>query len=1130
MTIRDYFRLYTEEELAKGAELYFSGDLELTDAPKRKPAPRPRTLAYYGFGVDEKEKKNGEASYGTFPREDTEALCARWTEQDATSKAVERTASITIHKKLNIICEADCTCEAFLQDRYGCPHTAGLLTAYMARNAGEEAFLGTPLEEDLRNLTGVEDPFLPGVLKRTDGRLLSLLKGNEDKPLPSFNESVKSLERWRVECGLLRSQGRMLLELRAGYGKRALQVKDLSGFLEAYQKGEDYPLGKNELRMGRGFCDLESASLMDFLSGLLTAYENGLFRAQLFALDASKSKRYLILSGPEFDSFMKVWDGKEILVDDALEYPVSMDRKGLRAVLKKKAYGAGLAISGAKLLYNNGSVLYLYDPEGIFRVRMGSTKKAQELLSLLKWTDEELYIRESEIGAVLRNILPVFQKYGILETRGLDLEDYEPELPSFLFKLDYDDSQILFCTPYAVYDKQDLTCLLYDSRAEVVRRNSGAENEVASVLPEIFQKLDPKSGVLSSRLTEEELYHFMKEELPRLEQMGKVMATENLRKNRIRSLPVMHVGVSVESGHLLLSLQGTGLLAAEMDEILGAYRKKKKYFRLRSGEFLSMEEGEGNAWDTVSALYQDYGKKDPENIRIPAFRALYLEEMLKDREDASLEAGEDYAKLIADMDPDGGDPAKEPPALSGILRPYQKEGFRWIAMLKKCGFGGILADDMGLGKTLQVLSFLLSEKLSGKKGDELRTLVVCPASLVYNWRKELETYAGGLSCAVIAGNAKERAGLIAQSRDKEVWITSYDLLKRDIALYEEIRFANEIIDEAQFVKNQNTQAARSVRVVKSSFRLALTGTPIENYLSELWSIMDYLMPGFLLQYSRFQKEYETPIVAEKDEAALERLRKMVHPFILRRLKKQVLKELPDKLEEVVSVRMEEKQQKLYDATVEEIRMMLSKVSADEFKGEKLQYLSMLTKLRQICCDPSLLYENYRGESAKLEACVELVGQAVDGGHKLLIFSQFTTMLDIIGERLREAGIRYHRIDGSVQKEKRMQMVDSFANDDVPAFLISLKAGGTGLNLTAADIVIHYDPWWNQAAQNQATDRTHRIGQTRHVTVYELIVEDTVEEKIQKIKEGKTKLVEDVLTGEEIGSASFNREDMLELLT
>ena len=312
---------------------------------------------------------------------------------------------------------------------------------------------------------------------------------------------------------------------------------------------------------------------------------------------------------------------------------------------------------------------------------------------------------------------------------------------------------------------------------------------------------------------------------------------------------------------------------------------------------------------------------------------------------------------------------------------------------------------------------------------------------------------------------------------------------------------------------------------------AATGTPVENRLSELWSIFDYLMPGFLYSYSHFREELEVQIVQHESEEASERLRKMIRPFVLRRLKKDVLRDLPDKLEENMYTRLEGEQQKLYDAHVKRMKLLLDKQSEEEFNTSKIVILSELTKLRQICCDPALLFEEYKGESAKLEMCVDLIRNAVENGHKILVFSQFTTMLSRLADRLENEETAYYMLTGSTGKEKRAKLVEEFNKEDNPTavFLISLKAGGTGLNLTTADIVIHYDPWWNLAVQNQATDRAHRIGQKNVVNVYKLIAKDTIEENIVKLQEKKHALADQILSGEDMGSGSFSREEILELL-
>ena len=518
-------------------------------------------------------------------------------------------------------------------------------------------------------------------------------------------------------------------------------------------------------------------------------------------------------------------------------------------------------------------------------------------------------------------------------------------------------------------------------------------------------------------------------------------------------------------------------------------------------------------------------------MQIPKYRAMYLDAALKSSNKLSVEKNREFKGIVRNMKTIEDSDHEVPETLKTVMRSYQKTGFLWLKTLRENGFGGILADDMGLGKTLQVISLLLSEQESCEGGahGRRRSLIVCPASLVYNWKKELERFAPQLSARVIVGLAAERARLVAQSAEGEILITSYDLLKRDAKLYQDMVFAIQVIDEAQYIKNPDTQAAKGVKGISAAFKLALTGTPIENRLSELWSIFDYLMPGFLYTYQRFRQEIELPIVTNGDEDKMKRLQRMIRPFVLRRLKSEVLSDLPEKLEENVYARLEGEQQALYDAHAQRMKQLLSEKSDKEFQTEKLQILSELTKLRQLCCDPSLLFEGYQGGSAKLEMCMELLLNAVQGGHKILLFSQFTSMLERFAERLKSEGIRYYMLTGAVGKERRMQMVERFAQDDVSVFCISLKAGGTGLNLTAADIVIHYDPWWNVAVQNQATDRAHRIGQKNVVTVYRLVAEGTIEEKIVAMQERKQQLAEQVLSGDGMDSASFTREELLELL-
>ena len=431
---------------------------------------------------------------------------------------------------------------------------------------------------------------------------------------------------------------------------------------------------------------------------------------------------------------------------------------------------------------------------------------------------------------------------------------------------------------------------------------------------------------------------------------------------------------------------------------------------------------------------------------------------------------------------------------------------------------------MGLGKTLQVIAFLESEKQAGRT-----SIVVVPSSVLYNWEDEVRKFASDLRVCCITGSQAKREELIRSSMDMDLLITSYDYLKRDIGYYESRTFFYKILDEAQYIKNQRTMNATSTKRLKSHHALALTGTPIENSLAELWSIFDFLMPGYLYTYSYFKKQYEQPIVKENDMGMLKELKRMVEPFILRRVKKDVLKELPEKVENTMLIELDEETRKLYMANVSLIRDDLNKSFQEKgFANSKIMILSMLTRLRQLCCDPRLLYENYNGIGAKISACMEFIESCRESGKKVLLFSQFTSLLSLLEKELVRQDIPYYLLKGSTPKLQRQQLVNSFNSDDTPIFLISLKAGGTGLNLTSAEVVIHFDPWWNVSAQNQATDRAYRIGQHNNVQVVKLIAKDTIEEKIMQLQSLKQDLSDSIIHNNEGIITSMSKEELMNL--
>lgn len=592
--------------------------------------------------------------------------------------------------------------------------------------------------------------------------------------------------------------------------------------------------------------------------------------------------------------------------------------------------------------------------------------------------------------------------------------------------------------------------------------------------------------------------------------------------------PRVNVGVSLSNGLLNLEIITDDIPQAELLDLLKSYKTKKKFYRLKNGDFVSLDDESVLALvEMMESLHLTPKEFVKGKMQIPAYRTLYLEKMLEEHETLLASRDSRFRSLVKEFKTVSEADFEEPKSLSRVLRNYQKEGYRWLRVLEENCFGGILADDMGLGKTLQVITMLLAAKEEKKKGV---SMIVCPASLVFNWGEEFAQFAPKLKVVLISGNQENRNRLISEAEKYDVLVTSYDLLKRDISNYEGIKFQYEVIDEAQYIKNHTTEAAKAVKIIAAKHKYALTGTPIENRLSELWSIFDYLMPGFLYSYDTFKREFETPIVKNDDEEAMNRLQKMVHPFILRRLKENVLKDLPDKLEEVQYAKFEKEQWKLYDAQIVHMQQVLAEQDESDFQKNKLKILAEITKLRQICCDPALCFENYKGTSAKMEACMELVNRAIEGGHKILLFSQFTSMLDLIEKEFQKQKISYYVITGATLKEKRLEMVKKFNADDTNVFLISLKAGGTGLNLTGTDVVIHYDPWWNLAVQNQATDRAHRIGQKKKVTVYKLLAKNTIEEKIQKVQENKKNLAEQILSGEMGQIGKLTRDELMDLLS
>ena len=642
--------------------------------------------------------------------------------------------------------------------------------------------------------------------------------------------------------------------------------------------------------------------------------------------------------------------------------------------------------------------------------------------------------------------------------------------------------------------------------------------------------LDQQNGRLV--LTDDEkIYNFLSEEIMYYMKNFEILATDAFKKKEIRHPKISNIGIKIENNLLKINLSEFNFSPSELAEIMEKYKLRKKYYKLTDGSFIDLEENE--TLDFLEKLNIDgslnYEDLESGELDLPVYRTLYLDKLLKGTS-MNVYKSKEYKDLINDIQNVNDEYIKIPKGLNATLRRYQEIGYKWLKTLDMYGLGGILADDMGLGKTLQVISLLLDYN---ENSDEKRTsMVVCPSSLALNWFNEINKFAPTLKTTVIAGNAEERKRLIQKLQDYDIIITSYDLLKRDVDTYTEINYEYKFIiaDEAQYIKNNNTQNFKAIKKIKAQTKFALTGTPIENSLAELWSIFDFSMPGYLYSYRKFKESFETPIIKEENTYKMSKLKMLIEPFILRRIKEEVLTELPEKTVTVLNSEMEEEQQKLYMSYMSKAREEVeNELIASGFEKNQMKILALLMRLRQICCHPKLFIDNYDGGSGKLNQCMEIIKDAVQGNHKILLFSGYTSMFDIIEKELEKEDIKYFKLTGQTKVSERIELVDEFnENNDIKVFLISLKAGGTGLNLIGADMVIHYDPWWNISAENQATDRTYRIGQKRNVQVYKLITKNSIEEKIYELQQKKAKLVDNMLSTNETFISKLSKDEIMDL--
>ena len=667
----------------------------------------------------------------------------------------------------------------------------------------------------------------------------------------------------------------------------------------------------------------------------------------------------------------------------------------------------------------------------------------------------------------------------------------------------------------------------FDTVSGIIR-DAGFEAKVIDDLTKYGFIEDKKNFVI---LDMDSTYNFLDNGLSYFTENYTVFTTEKIKKLKIFKDVKVRSNFSIGKDNILAyDFAIDNVDNKEISSLLTAIKSRKKYYRLKSGDVISLFNNQ--KLQDFEALTNDLelDSKDlnKKSITIPKYRDFFIES-LKNNRYQEISTNSKFDEFIKNFSAYKNADVKFNDEETKLLRDYQKEGVKWLYTIYKCDLGGILADEMGLGKTLQAIIFL--RKIIAEKPDA-KILIVSPTSLVYNWEKEFQKFAPELKYVAVAESKKKRQEIMQNFANYNIFITTYGLVRNDNDEYESKDFEVCIIDEAQAIKNYQAGMTKEIKKIKARTKIALTGTPLENSVLELWSIFDFIMPGYLNSIVRFREAYGIKDVDKDSLKRLDNLNYQIRPFILRRKKKEVSKELPDKIEQIEYLDMSETEKAMYQSLVEDTKEEIDNVIASEgFSKARFKIVTLLTRLRQLCISPALLDKDYTDDSIKIKRLLEIVKELIKDNHKILIFSSFKGAVLLVKKKLDEESISNYVIDGSVSGKDRVMLVDAFNKDKTSCFLITLKSGGTGLNLTSADIVIHLDVWWNPQVENQATDRAHRIGQTKKVTVLKLINKGTVEEKIIELQEKKRILSDNLIEGKNTTTLdTLTEEELTNLLS
>lgn len=836
------------------------------------------------------------------------------------------------------------------------------------------------------------------------------------------------------------------------------------------------------------------------------------------------SGRYLRLKQNNLKDFLKLIDEKKKINFNfnSINYEVKVKKENVPVALTLKEGKEGFVLSHHKkfpvLLNNLGDVMFF--DRNLYLPRKRQLEYYIPIHKLFLKNNTITYKKSLENLRSLLEELKNISKNIVLDE---NIRVFKEKLMKTTFNL-YKNKGKIYCNVKIDYCGYIID-LIRDEKDNSFLRDLKSEKYIEFQLERFkFIKREEDFCFIGS---EEEIYELFSKGIKRLRELGEVLLSEELKAFKVLDLSLISSELKELSNFYKLKFDFGDFELRELRESIEAMKKGDRFYRTKK-VYLDLEDpGIVNFLN----LLEDLGLeniKDNE-VYIDKSKVLYIQEKLKDRNLSFIKGGNVLQEIVGKLLNKEFKRKLVPKALNVELRPYQKDGFKWINEITDLGFGGVLADDMGLGKTLQIIAFLLSQKKS-------KSIVVVPTSVIYNWMDEFEKFAPSIRVGLVHGSKSKRdkvlrdfkrglgikieeENLKEKSYEKyDVLLTTYGTLKNDEKAYENLSFDYCIIDEAQNIKNPAAQATLSVKNIKSRCNIALTGTPIENNLMELWSIFDFVMPGYLFTKERFRERFIL------DESNLSELKSLITPFILRRLKEDVLSELPEKLEKKYLVEMKGKQKQLYSFYVKAIKNQLNENKSSEKSGrDKINLFAYLTKLREICLDPSLVVADYTGGSSKLTVVKEIVKDASESGKKILLFSQFTSVLQKIEDDFKKEDISYLYLDGGTSAKDRVERVKKFNEDsNIKVFLISLKAGGVGLNLTSASVVIHFDPWWNPAVEDQATDRAHRFGQENKVEVIKLVAKDTIEEKIVLMQEDKRELIQSLMDGKTMDGKGLKR--------